>query len=52
MCSDVDVARATLDLALDPVLFPPLLALLSAILDLSVTATPTLPFATCYVIMH
>ena len=51
------MARAislTLDLALDPVLllFPPLLALLAAILDLSVTTTPILPFGAYYVIMH
>ena len=33
-------------------LFPPLLALLAAILDLSVTSTSILPFGACYVIMH
>ena len=33
-------------------LFPPLLALLVAILDLSVTTTSILPFGTFYVIMH
>ena len=39
---------------LDPVLllFLPLQALLAAILDLSVTTTPILPFGACYVIMH
>ena len=44
----------TLDLALDPVLllFSPQLALLAAILNLSVTTTPILPFGACYVIMH
>ena len=31
---------------------PPLLPLLAAILDLSVTTTPMLPFGACYVIMH
>ena len=43
----------TLDLALDPVLllFLPLLALLAAILDLSMTTTPILPYTACYV-MH
>ena len=58
MCSDVagpqPPGRLTLDLALDPVLllFPPLIALLAAILDLSVTSTPILHFRACYVIMH
>ena len=63
MCSDVMclgrqvAARAiflTFDLALDPLLllFHPLLALLVAILDLSLTTTPKLPFEACYVIMH
>ena len=44
----------SLDLALDPLLllFSLLLALLAATLDLSVTATPILPFGACYVIMH
>ena len=44
----------TLDLALDAILllFPPLLALLAAILDLSVTTTPILAFGACYVTMH
>ena len=39
---------------LDPVLllFPPQLTLLAAILDLSMTTTPTLSFGACYVIMH
>ena len=32
-------------------LFPSLPALLAAILDLSVTTTPILPFGACYVIM-
>ena len=35
-----------------PLLFPPLLALLAAILDLRVTTTPILPFGACYVIMR
>ena len=34
------------------VLFPPPLDLLDAILDLSVTTTPILPFGACDVIMH
>ena len=44
----------TLDLALDPVLLPfsPVLALLVAILELSVTTTPIMPLGACYVIMH
>ena len=44
----------TLDVARDPVLlpFPPLLALLAAILALSMTTTPILPFKACYIIMH
>ena len=44
----------TLDVAIDPVLllFPPLLALLAAILDFSVTTTPTLSLGACNVIMH
>ena len=44
----------TLDLALDPVLllFRPLLTLLAAILDLSVTINPILPSGACNVIMH
>ena len=33
-------------------LFPPLLALLAYILDLSVTSAPILPSGACYVIMH
>ena len=33
-------------------LFPPLLAVLTAILDLSVTTTSILPFGACYVILH
>ena len=33
-------------------LFPPLLAPLAAILDLSVTTTPFTVFEACYVIMH
>ena len=43
-----------LDLALDPVLllFPTLLALLAAILDLNLTTTPILPFKACNVIMY
>ena len=62
MCSDVvgPSSSGTGDLfelaqmALDPVLllFPPLLALLGAILDLSVATTPILPFEACYVIFH
>ena len=44
----------TLDTAVDPVYyyFPRILALLAAILDLSVTTTPLLPFGACYVIIH
>ena len=44
----------TSDLALNAVLllFPPLLELLDAMLNLSVTATPIPPFGACYVIMH
>ena len=61
MCSDVAghwvaawAISLTLDLALDPalLLFPPLLALLAAILDLSMTISPILRFGACYVIMH
>ena len=46
--------KATLDQALEPVLllFPPLLALLAAIFNLSVSSTPILPFGACYVIIH
>ena len=44
----------TLDLALAPVLllFPSLLALLAAILDLKVTTTPILPFGACHIITN
>ena len=61
MCSDVAGLRVaaqaislTLDLSLDPLLllFPPPLALLATILDLSKTTTPILPVKACFVIMH
>ena len=58
MCSDVAGPSSSgsddLVLALDPVLllFPPLLALMGTILDLSMTTTSILPFGACYVIMH
>ena len=41
-------------IGLDPVLllFPPLLGLLGAILDLHMTSTPILPFGAFYLIMH
>ena len=58
MCSDVagpssSVSGDFFEFS-DPLLllFPPMLTLLAAILNLSVTTTPILPFGTCYVIMH
>ena len=42
------------DIGLDSVLllFPPLLVLQAAILHLSATTTPIIPFGACHVIMH